>query len=103
MHDRLAAGRNRVDDVARHDSLRNDVLHIHGRRLASDRYRFFERADTEINADVRRKRGSQLDALAADGIEALQRERHRIRAGYEIDDLVLTRGVGDARAHLLDE
>ena len=103
MRDRFAAGRDGVDDVARDHALRHHILNVHRRRLAGHGDRLFERTDAQIGIDVGGERRRQLDAFTPDRVEARQRERHDVAAGNEIDDLVLTRGVGHDGAHLLDE
>ena len=45
----------------------------------------------------RDERAGQLDAVALDGAEAGQRERHRVGAGPQVDDAVLARAVGHGR------
>ena len=47
--------------------------------------------------------GRQLEAVAHEGVEAGQRERHAIGARPQVDDRELALLVGDDRSHLLDE
>ena len=47
----VAAGRNRVDHVARHHRARRDVLHVDDRRFGGDGDRFLERADLHVGVD----------------------------------------------------
>ena len=73
------AGRHAVDDVARHDDLLLGVLQVDDRRLARDGDRFRHAADLQVGVDRRGKPGVQLDALAPDDAESLERERHACR------------------------
>ena len=80
--DRLGPGRNRVDDVARHDALLHDVLHVDGRRRAGDRDRFLSAPTRSSALTVAVKRRRQLDALALDRVEAGQRKRDAVVARH---------------------
>ena len=79
------------------------ALHVNHRRLAGHRNRFLHGADAKVCADRRGHQTGQLDALALDSRKAGQRERHRIRARPQIDDLVAAVPVGDRGTNLLDE
>ena len=73
------------------------------RRLAGDRDRFFELADLELDVDRGRELGGQLDALAANGLEARQDERNDVHARSQIDDAVHALPVGDDGLDLFDQ
>ena len=60
-------------------------------------------ADLHVGVDRGDEVARQLDAFALDGVEAGQRERHRVGAGPQVDDAVLAAAVGDGGAHLLDQ
>ena len=78
-----------LDDVAAQHGLALGVLDVDDRRFADDRDRFGDRADLQVGVDRGGEGAGQLDAVALDGVEPGQRERHRVRAGPQIDDAVL--------------
>ena len=107
-HERLDAGgasrrRDRRQDVLVDDGLHARALHVDDRRLAGDGDRLFEAADAQVGVDRGDEVAAQLDALALDGAEAGQRERHRVGARTKIDDAILAGVVADDRARLLDQ
>ena len=55
--------------------------------------------NTTASAEVAR----ELDALAPEGVEAGQRERHVVRAGRQVDDQILPRTVSHDHPDFLDE
>ena len=78
-------------------------LNVDNRGLTRDRHCFFEGPRAQIGIHGGRKRSSQLNPFASDGIEPRQRERHRVNARPQIDDSVAAGAVGDHRPDLLDE
>ena len=78
-------------------------LDVDSRALAGDRDRFFQGPDAQLSPHRRHDRARQLESFPLDGIEARQRERHRINARRKIDDAVLAVAIGDAGAHLLNQ
>ncbi len=95
--------RERVDDVLLQRLLHFRALDVDERGLAGDGNGFLHRADPEIGVDRGDECACQLDALSPDAGKSGQREGHRIGAGIERHDAVLTRSVGHRRAHLLDQ
>ena len=96
-------GRHRADDVVRDRHLAPDALRVDDRGFTADRDRFLDRAHFHVGVDRRGERSGELDAVALDGAEAGQRERHRIGAGAQIDDAVLAGAVRHGRPRFLDE
>jgi hypothetical protein len=72
---------NRRERFPVEDLLRPRALHVDNRRLTGHRDRFFERADFQIEVHRRDEVPRQLDAFALECREALERRRHRVRAG----------------------
>ena len=97
------ARRHRVDHAMIEHLLTRGALDVDDRRFAADGDRLRDRADTQIRVDGRGERAVQLNAVAPDRAEARQRERHRVGAGPQVDDLVLAGAVGDDRSRLLDQ
>ena len=98
------AGRNGVDDLLADDALQRGRLHVDDRRFAGHRDRFLDRAD----ASSRRRRVAVNEPVSSmpsrlNGAEPRQGEGHRIRAGAQIDDSILTRAIGDDGTDLLDQ
>ena len=89
---------DRRDHIPVDDGLHARALDVNDRRFAGDGDRLFERADSQLDVDRGDEVATQLDALAFDGVEAGQRERHGIGAGTKIDDAILTGVVADDRA-----
>jgi hypothetical protein len=77
--------------------------HVHHRRLARHRDGLGERAHPQVRVDGGGEGAGQLDAVALDAAEPLQRERQRIHARAEIDDPILAGAVGDGGPDLLDQ
>ena len=94
---------DRVDDFLGHDALGRRALHVDDRRLAGDDDRFLDRADLHVGVDRHVGAADQLEAVALDGVEAGQREGHRVDARPEILDAVLTGAVGGDGTDLFDE
>src|SRR4029434_10007555 len=65
--------------------------------------RFLERTNFHLDVDWRSEVAGQLDAVTANGSEPRQRERHRVHAWTQIDDLVRPLIVGDRGARLFDQ
>ena len=97
------AGRDRVDDFARHDRLLADVLRVDHRTLARDGNRFGNAADPQFGVDGRGEAGAQLDAFASDPGETGQGKRHGVDARRQLDDLVLPGGVTRCAPDFLDQ
>ena len=93
---------NGGDHIGAHRLLHQHALDVHGRRLRADRDRFLQRADAHIGVHRGDESACELDALTLDGLEARQRDRHRIRARAQVHDAVLARPVGRHRPRLLD-
>ena len=100
---RFHAGRDGIQHVPRHDFLLHDVLHVDRRRLSRHGDGLGQRPDAHLDAHVCRKRRGQFDPFPLHRAEARKGERHRIHARPQVDDLVLTRAVGDGRANFLDQ
>ena len=98
-----ARGRRAGHEIAAQDRLSCGALDVHDRRLTADGNRFLDRADLQVCVDGGRAGSCQLDAVTFDGAAPCEGERDGIRAGTEIDDLVLAAVVGDHRPRLLDE
>jgi hypothetical protein len=99
----VAAGRQGVDDVFRQHLLARRALNVHRRRVAGDGDRLGQLAHAHLGVDGDDGLARQADAVALDGGESLQRERHGVLAATQIDDAVLPRPVRDRRARLLDQ
>ena len=76
------------------DALRSLVREL---RLAS------REAEQRVGVHGGHERAAQFDPVSLDGVEASQRETDTVSARPQVNDLVLTRAVGDDRAGLLDE
>ena len=95
--------RHRVEHVAG-DHLRLRVrLHVDDWRGAGNGDRFLERADLHVGVDRHREVRRQLEPLALERREALQREGDDIRARPQIDHLVFALGVGEHRPRFFNE
>src|SRR5205823_13652048 len=79
------------------------VLHVNHRRRPVDDDGFFQRADLQLDVYVCGELRGQLDVLAFDGRKAGQREGDAVSARSQIENLVLTLGVGRGRSGTLDE
>ena len=105
MPDRLdvAAGRHRVEDVARHHRLGRDALHVDDWRGAGDGDGFLDGAHRHLRADRRGEARGQLDAFADHRPEPWQGERDLVGAGAKRRDLIAALLVGDGRARAFDQ
>ena len=101
--DAQAAGGHRVDDFLGDDSLDAGAADVDERRLAGDRDGLSDLADLHVGVDGDDAVSADLDGVALEGVEPLQRERHRVSAGHELNDLELAGAVGDGGPGFLDE
>ena len=101
--ERILAGGNRIELLARHHRLRHGAVNVDERRRTGNGHRFLELADRELGVDRGGERRRQRDALALDGAEAGQAKRHGVLAGPEIDNPVAAGVVGDGGACSLDQ
>ena len=99
----LVADRENREGLLGHEQLASDVLGVDQRGLASHGDRLLDRADRHVGVHRRGEPRRQHDALAAEGGEPGQRERHRVGARAQVDDVVPAFGVADDDAHLFDE
>ena len=95
--------RKRLHRVAREDLLLRHPLHVDERRGAGHGDRFGELADAKVGVDRRDEPGGDIDAFAPHALEPLQRERHRVGAGPEVDNPVAPFAIGHHRARAFDE
>ena len=85
------------------DDLLLGVLEVDDRRLAGNGDRLRHAADLQLGVDRGGEPGGELDALAPDDAEALEREGHRIGARAQLDDLVSPLAVGLGDPDLFDQ
>jgi hypothetical protein len=78
-------------------------LDVDDRRLAGNGDRLLDGADPQLDVHGGYATSRNLEPVAFDGAESRQRERQVVRAGPQVDDLVLPGAVGDDGADLLDE
>ena len=97
------ARRHRLQELLRDDLLLDDVLRVDDRRLAGHGDCLFEGADREVDVDRGGEAGRELNAFPLERPEPGERERHDVGAGTQIDDLVLTFGVGGDRPDAFDQ
>jgi hypothetical protein len=100
---RPSIGRNDPEAVIRLDQLIHRLRRHHDLTDEAVAHRLRHRAHSQIRVDGRGERAAQLDAFAPHRAEAGQRERHRVGAGPQVDDLVLPGAIGDDRSRLLDQ
>ena len=94
---------NRVQHLARNGRLLTSAGDIDHRRFSRDGDRLRDAADHHVGVHGRGERAAQLDALAPDGAETGEAERHGVGPGPQLDDPVCAGAVGDGRARLFDE
>ena len=78
-------------------------LHVDNRCLALHHNRFGYTADAQLTVDRDCAGAADRDALAFDRLEPRERERDRVGARPQIDDLILAGSVGDGRTSPFDE
>jgi hypothetical protein len=99
----VAVRRQDIHHLARSGGFANDILCIDDRALAGDRHRLLQRPHRKIGIHVGREGRRQFDAVAAQGIEALEREGHAVYPWSQVDDLVLPLAIGYGGTHPFDE
>ena len=97
-----SARREGIEDVTIQHLLPGGALQVNHRRLSGDRDRLFKPADAEVGVDPGVEGALQRDAFPPHDRETRQRERHRVLAGPQVLDYVLTGAVRHGRPDLLD-
>jgi hypothetical protein len=69
-------------------------LRVNDRRRSGHRNRLLDRSDPHVGIDRRDAGARQLDVIALHCGKSGQRERHAVRAGFQIDESVLARPIG---------
>ena len=95
--------RHGIYDVSSRHLAPRHVLEVNDGGRPRDRDGFRDRADAELDINVRREPRRQFNPLAHDRVEATKREGHSIRARTQLDDLVSARAVGEDSADLFDQ
>ena len=98
-----AAGRHRVEHVAREHLGLGRALHVHDRGCARDGQRFLKAADLHLRIQRHREIRRQLDAFALDRRETFERKRHGVDTGSQIHQAVSAAAIGDRGLRFLDE
>ncbi len=97
------SGRDRVHDFFGDDFLDVRAPDIDERRLTGHGDGLRQLADAQFDVDRGDERTAELDAVALGGAEPRQRERRRVCAREELDDLIRPRRIGDGRSNFLDK
>jgi hypothetical protein len=101
--ERVARGRQRIDQGVIEDLLLLRVLHVHDRRFAGDGNRLLDRADRQLCVDGRRERTGQLDRVTPDRVEPREREGDGVGSRPKLDDAVVAGAVGHGDARFFDQ
>ena len=99
----VSPGRHGFEQLVAEHLLLDRALDVDDRRLAGDGDALFERANPHLDVDGGGEVGGELDALAAHGVEAGERESHHVHARPQIDDPVLPAPVSCRGSGLLDQ
>ncbi len=99
----VATGRQHRDGFLIQDGLPGDRCYVDDRRVGSDRHRLLNGSQTHFCINGHRSGAAEDDALAPEGVEALERRGHDVNAGPQVDNLVSPVAIGDGRANLFDQ
>ena len=83
--------------------LRDRLLYVDDGRCARDRDGFLDGADAQLAVDRRGEVRRQLDPVALHRRKSRKREGDAVRAGTQVENLVLALRVGGRRTRLLDQ